>query len=343
MVLYEFGARLEMRDLPRPKAGPGEVLIKVRACGVCGTDLKMRAGKLKLKPSLPHVMGHEPAGEICEIGQGVRNLELGDRVAVYFYQSWHKCKTCDEGFETSCAHQKGQIGFSTNGAFAEYLVVPAENVGKLADHVSYSHGAIIADAIATTLQALRDCARLKRGETVLIVGIGGLGLHAIQIAKLLGARVIAVDTEDKKLDLARKYGADHVVNARSPDILESVRTACKYDGPDVALDLVGNADSIQLCILAAKAGARVVLVGYDPAAKVLIEPFSLVARQLVISGSRAASLQTFRDAVELINEEKIKPVVTNRFPAVRVNEALETLHAGKVSGRAVIEWGELQY
>lgn len=336
MVLRHFGFPLCLEEIEKPKPGPGEVVIRVQACGVCRTDLKIISGKMPIRPALPHILGHEPAGDICELGEGVSGLSIGDRVAVYFYRSCGSCFFCRTGLDTSCENQKGQIGFTAHGAYAEYLLVPATNVARLAPSVSYAEGAIIADAIATTVQGLKKRAQLQAGETVLVVGIGGLGLHAVQVASLMGARVIAVDRDDAKLQLAATLGADLTFNANASDLATTIRSAASGIGVDITVDLVGRTSTTALCIAAARSGGRLLVLGYDTSCTVEVPSAELVIRQLSLIGSRATTLGSFREAVSLVNSGQIKPVVTDHFRLEDANKVLEMLGEGKFMGRAVM-------
>lgn len=336
MVLRGFGSPLCLEAIEKPRPGPGEVLVRVKACGVCRTDLKIAAGKLPIRPHLPHVMGHEAAGEIGELGEGVSGLSVGDRVAVYFYRPCRSCLFCLSGLETSCENQQGQIGFTANGGYAEYLVAPAINVARLAPHVSFAEGAIVADAIATTLQGLKNRVGLRAGETVLVVGCGGLGLHAVQVARLFGAQVIAVDRDPGKLEHATGLGADVTLDAAAGDLVASIRAAANGLGAEVTVDLVGNAGTVALCTAAARSGGRLLLLGYDSAATVAVASADIVIRQLSLVGSRAATLQSFREAVDLVNRGLIKPVVTDHFRLEEANDVLERLDRGAFVGRAVM-------
>ena len=263
-------------------------------------------------------------------------MEVGDRVAVYFYQPCRSCYFCVSGLETSCENQKGQIGFTSHGAYAEYLCAPAINVAKLAPQVSFAEGAIIADAIATTVQGLKNRANLRAHEAVLVVGTGGLGLHAIQVAKLCGAAVIAVDEEERKLGLAKSVGADLAFNVRDKNLVAKVRAATDGLGVHVAVDLVGRRSTAAICIAAARSGGRLLVLGYDTDGFIEVPSAQLVIRQLSLIGSRATTLQSFREAVDLVNRGLIRPIVTDHFQLEQANDVLERLGTSGFDGRAVL-------
>src|SRR5512133_3279422 len=216
MRLEQYDGPLVLRDLPTPEPGPGEVLVKVAACGVCRTDVKILRGEIPPPiVNLPHTPGHEPAGVIAAVGPGVEDVQVGDRVVVYFYINCGHCEMCRKNRGNICFEIR-RLGFELPGAYAEYLLVPAGHVIPIGD-LDFVQTAILPDAVAVPYHAIRHQARVEPGQDVLIVGVGGLGVHAIQIAKLEGARVIAVDVDEERLELARQLGADEVVNARDGD------------------------------------------------------------------------------------------------------------------------------
>lgn len=340
MVLRAFGGPLELMELADPPSpGPGQVVVRVRACGVCYTDLKILHGRLPsaILPSLPHILGHEPAGEVVAVGEGVSGVAPGDRVAVYFYLPCGRCRFCRTGEETLCERVR-QFGFNLPGGMAQYMVVPDTHVARLADHVPFEQGAIIADAVATPVHGLRNRAGLRMGETVLVVGSGGLGLHAIQAARLGGARVLAVDRVPEKLELARQAGADEVFLTSRPHLEQALREA-SGGGVDLAVDFVGRPESLRLAVGALRRGGRLLMVGYLPDTELAVPTGEVVLRQLTILGVRAAPLQSFRETVQLVNEGRLRPMVTDRFDLEQANEALRRLEQGSLLGRAVLHVG----
>lgn len=335
MVLREFGSPLHLDEVAKPVPSAGEVVVRVRACGVCYTDVKVLNGMLGAV-TLPRIPGHEPAGEVSELGEGVGHVAVGDRVAVHFYVPCKACFFCRKGLETSCESLVAQLGFTADGAYAQYVKVPAENVARLDDAIPFEEGAVVADAIATTVQGLRDRVGVQMGETVLIVGAGGLGLHAIQVARLGGANVIAVDRATEKLELARKVGADVTIDAVTEDAETRVMAETGMRGVDVAVDLVGSQSAGQTCFRSLRSGGRMLVLGYRPGVDLPVPATDLVAKQLSIIGSRAASIQTFKETVKLVNDGRIKPIVTRRFPLEEANAALEHLQGNDVLGRGVL-------
>lgn len=261
-VLNHYDAPLTIQEVDMPAPGPEEVLVRVRACGLCGTDLKIASGKFPNVP-LPHIPGHEVAGEVYKIGEKVSGFHAGDRVAVYFYWTCGQCRYCRSGQDSLCTRPKGQVGFHLNGGLAEFLKVPASNVLPIGDLLSFPQAAVLADAVATPYQALVDKARLQRDEVLVIVGAGGLGLHGVQIAKALGARVIIVDIDDRHLEKAAEVGADILLHSGRDRITDSIRKETGGEGADVVMDLVGLPETLDRELEWLRPAGRFLVVGYS--------------------------------------------------------------------------------
>jgi len=228
LVLKQPGGPLLLEDVPRPQPGPAEVLVRVRACGLGLTLVWNRQGRGSGEggagDKLPRIIGHEIAGDVVECGFDVQNFRPGDRVTVYYYLTCGDCRWCNVGREDLCDHHAGYVGRQIDGGLAEYVRLPARNLCHIPDAVNYMDAAVTADAVATPVHVLRERAQVKSPETVLIVGAGGgVGIHMVQMARVLGARVIAVDISAEKLALAREMGADEVINSRQVDFAAEAR------------------------------------------------------------------------------------------------------------------------
>jgi len=232
-VVPELGAKLEVREVPVPEPGPGQVLIRMQTSGLCHTDIHAAAGDWPVKPNPPFTPGHEGVGIIEATGPGASLHKAGDRVAiVWLGKACGHCSYCIDGWETLCESQENS-GYSVDGAWAEYAVAFDSHVITVPEAVSSFDAAPLACAGVTTFKAVK-VSRIQPGDTAVIFGVGGLGHLALQYAREFGARVIAVDIEDSKLDLARRLGADYVVNARTTDPVEAIRD---LGGADVAISL----------------------------------------------------------------------------------------------------------
>lgn len=336
MLLKEYKKPLEPVEIEVPPLGPSEVLVRVRACGVCGTDVKIRDGQIPAPiVTLPHVPGHEIAGEVAAVGEKVTEFQAGDRVVVYLYITCGECVHCRSGRENLCLNLK-RVGFEVRGGFAEYVVVPARQLLRISENVSYEEAAVLTDAVVVPYHAIRQQAKIQVGDTVLIVGIGGLGIHAVQIAKLAGARVIAADVVDEKLAMAEELGADHVINPLTCDPVKEVRELTDGIGVDAVIENVGSPESLAWTLPATKNGGKLVLVGYAPGKPFLCNSMDMHYHEWEIIGSRLSTKQDLADVVQLLNRGLIKPWVTKTFPLTEVNEALEQLAQNAVFGRAVL-------
>ncbi|MCX6001548.1 MAG: alcohol dehydrogenase catalytic domain-containing protein [Chloroflexi bacterium] len=200
-VLKQYGSPLTVEEVDDPVLSPNDVMVRVKACSLCGSDLKIASGKFP-GTTLPHIPGHEIAGEVYKVGDQVTKLSAGDNVVVYFYVTCGVCRYCKSGNDSLCENLRGHIGFNVNGGMAEFLSVPSSCLIPFGSSISFTHAALMPDAIATSYHALRTQGKLKKGEVAVVIGIGGLGLHAVQIAKALGATVIAVDIDDHHLEKA---------------------------------------------------------------------------------------------------------------------------------------------
>ena len=334
VVLEEFGKPLVLKEVDEPKILPYEALVRVRDCGVCGTDLKIKLGKLGGGP-LPMIMGHEAAGEVVEVGQEVKDFRPGDRVVVNFYITCGRCRYCNQGRDTMCDRVR-QHGFHVDGGYAEYMKTPAVNLVKVPDHVPLEQACILGDAIATSYHAITKRADIHPGTTVALIGTGGVGLHSLQIAKLAGAWTIAVDINDDRLALAKSLGADATVDAREGDFHKEVRRLTDGEGVDVVIEFAANADTLESSLLSLRKTGRLVFVGYVPGLPMSLFPRDLTGSELELVGSRANTTQELRETMNLVAQGLVRPIIDRTFPLEEVEEAHELLHDGKIIGRAVL-------
>ena len=337
MVLEQFGHPLGWQEVPEPAIGDGEVLLRVMANGLCATDLKIADG-LVPTVSLPHIPGHEVAGEVAAVGAAVPGLQPGDHITVYPTESCGFCDYCRRGRENCCATAP-RTGFELNGGFAEYMRVAGRNAVKIAPSVPWAAAAIIPDALASVYHALTARARVQAGETVLIVGIGGLGIHAIQIAHLLGARVIAADIDGDKLNGAAEFGPAALINSRQQDLPQQVRELTDGWGADVVVETVGgNAVAAVLpeSIASLRLGGRLAVLGYNYGIPLAVDTADLIYGQWSILGSRASTLQDVVEVARLVEQGRIKPVVSEQYPLQQAEQALARLRENPPLGRIVL-------
>ncbi len=337
MVLRDFKSDLVMENINMPKLGPHDVLVKVKACGICRTDVKIKNGLMDSRViKLPHIMGHEIAGIVEEAGENAVNVKTGQRVVVYFYQTCQSCRHCIEGRENLCGSIK-RAGFEYDGGFAEYVKVPENNVVLLENGISFEEAAVLPCAVATPYHAIKKLSNLQPGETVLIVGVGGLGVHAIQIAKALGGRVIACDLVENRLEAALKYGADVALNAGSDELAGQIKKITDGYGADICLDLVGSPKSFDWALNATRNGGRYCLVGYAPKQPLTIDSVPYHQNEWQLIGCRASTKQDLMDVVSLTSRGLIKSVIDEVYPLEDVNIGLANLEQGKILGRGVLK------
>lgn len=336
MLLREFKRPLESVELEVPSLGPRDALVRVRACGVCRTDIKIRDGEIPAPIiTLPHVPGHEAAGEVVAVGEEVVDCKPGDRVAVYLYVNCGDCEPCLTGRGNLCPNLR-RVGFELQGAFAEYLAVPARQLLHIGDDMPFEQAAVLTDAVVVPYHALRHQAKVGVGDTVLIVGVGGLGIHAVQIAHAAGTRVIAADIAEDRLALAAQLGADHVIHTPSVDPLAAVREITGRFGVDAVIENVGAPETLVWSLPALRKGGKMIIVGYTPGRPFPVDSMAMHYNEWEILGSRLATKQGLADVIELVDRGLVKPWVTRTFPLVGVNEALDELARDAVLGRAVL-------
>ncbi|MGE5594135.1 MAG: alcohol dehydrogenase catalytic domain-containing protein [Betaproteobacteria bacterium] len=336
MRLKEIGQPLCLEEVKRPECGPDEVLVAVRAAGVCGTDLKIQAGKIPVK-RLPLTLGHEFSGVLVDKGPRVQDFKVGDEVLVSFYVPCNHCKWCLSGRHTICENLKGRLGFETDGGLADFVAVPEGCLIRKPSSLSFAEAAIISDAVATPYHALRKRAAVAEGDrTVVVGGGGGLGLHAIQIAKALRNVVIGVDTKPEKLGLMKQYGADEVIDAREErEWGAKVVQMTGGIGADNVIEFVSSVETVTNSINALRKGGKLVLVAYS--AELRVDSLKAVLGELDIIGSRAAPKRDIEECLELVTRGSVKPVVGEILRFEDANRALSMLREGTVNGRVVLE------
>ncbi|MFL5293667.1 MAG: alcohol dehydrogenase catalytic domain-containing protein [Myxococcales bacterium] len=342
MVLRELGGAVRLETVPVPALPPDGALVRVRATGVGLTVVIMTANP-GVVTSFPRIPGHEIAGEVVEVGSLVRNVKKGDRVACHFYLTCHACSYCRSGRETLCRNFGGYLGMAVDGGYAELVSVPALNLCKIPDGVSDLEAAVATDALATPLHACREEARIGPGDRVLVVGAGGgVGIHAVQVAKLCGGWVLGADVTDEKLEMVKSVGGDSVVDARRGDLAKLTLEQTSGQGVDAAIDFVASAETLEACIRALAPGGRLVIVGNRPQAvfkkdpAFRVDPGLMLRKMLEIHGSRYVSLAELATTLELLRTKRLKAVVTRTFPLEEAETAHQLLRDNAVVGRAAL-------
>jgi len=340
-VLEEFGADLALRQRAVPEPGPDEVLVRVRAAGVCATDLEIQDGRIDTV-RCPHVPGHETAGEIAALGAGVggrgvagSGLDVGDAVVVGLDVTCGRCRACQAGRTNLCTALV-RLGFEADGGLEEYLVAPARNVVRFdPGRLPFEQAAIIPDAVACMYRAIVTVGQVRAGDRVCLLGIGGLGFQGLQLAKLCGAQVLCTSRHATKLAQARALGADHTVDTSRQDLLGAVHDATGGELCDVVVDNIGSRSSVQTAIDICRPGGCVVLVGHVAESfEASFRPMTSLEKRIV--GVRGSTRRDLEETVRLAQRGAITPFVSDVYHLPQANQALADLRAGKPSGRIVV-------
>lgn len=337
--LVQPGQPLDIQELPVPEPEPGEVVVQVHACGLCGTDIHLAVeGSLPVERT-PITLGHEAAGVVAHAGKNAAGVREGDRVAMFPAASCGSCRPCHGGRASLCDHSK-VYGMARDGALAHYVAVPAESLIPLPSDVAFDIGAVVTDGVATPFHALRGRGQLRAGETVGVVGCGGLGTHAIQLARMMGAAfVVAIDTDPHARERALRLGADLALDPKQDDVPRAVRKAVP-GGLDLTLECVGSAHTVQLALKCVAKRGRAVIVGVGTDRAQLPPLAMFVGKEQAVLGSFGMDRADIEDLYRLIASERLdlSGSISARYGLEQANEALSHL-ARKDDGvvRVVVE------
>lgn len=315
-----------LEEIPVPRPGLGEVLIQVRACGLCGSDLHILKGETTTGMT-PITLGHEAAGVVADLGPGVDGWRVGDRVAVNCVQSCGQCPTCRLGRDSICLNRR-LIGIHADGALGGLVKVKARSLVALPPEMSFEEGAIITDAVATPYHALVARAGLKSGQTVAVFGLGGLGAHAVKLARLMGAAwIIAVDITPSVLKRASAFGADETVNASREDPVAVIKELTSGRGVEVALECVGSGRTVSQAVQSTAVGGRTVVVGLSPDRLELGEITPFVRSEVSVMGSSAFETKEIEQLIGLVVSGRLdlSGSITDTLPLEEVNQGLKRL------------------
>ncbi|HET7322197.1 MAG TPA: zinc-binding dehydrogenase [Longimicrobiaceae bacterium] len=325
---------VRIEEVPRPAPGPGELLIEVRAAAMNHLDLWVRRG-LPIETTMPHVGGSDVAGVVAEVGEGVVGWEEGERVVVNPTLSCGRCEWCARG-ETPLCDRFRIIGEHTNGGFTELLAVPAGNVHRIPDSLSFTDAAAIPVSYQTAWRALIHRARVRAGEDVLVLGAsGGTATAAVQIAKLAGARVFAVTSGEERVATVRDLGADVVYDRTREDFSRAVHRDTGKRGVDVVVENVGEA-TWQGSLRALARNGRLVTYGATTGSVGNTDLQLLFWKQLQIIGSTMATRAEFEEVLRVVARGDLRPVIDSVLPLEKAREAHERLEAGDHFGKIVL-------
>lgn len=332
--LTQIHQPLELQEIPVPEIGDKDILVKVKAAGICHSDAHYRAG-LSAVGFLPITLGHEVAGVVEKAGKNVTNVKVGNRVALHYLVTCGECYYCNSGNEQFCKHAK-MLGHHIDGGYAEYIAVPSKNAVILPDVIPFEQGATLMCASATSFHALVK-SRIKAGDTVAVFGVGGLGQSAIQLAKAFGAlKVFAIDVNEEKLALAKQHGAIPI-NGKTEEVVKTIKSQTNGNGVDVAIEMIGLAQTQRQAIESAGVMGRVVFVGLSNKPIEVNTYSDILGNEVELIGSNDHHLQELPKLLEFVKDGQLdtSKVVSKTIPldADAINAALDELETFK--GKAI--------
>jgi len=329
---YEPEVPWKLEEIPTPTIGDEDVLVKIKASGICGTDLHYKHGRME-PGKIPITLGHEIAGIVEEIGNQVSDVKLGERVCVHYIISCGECVHCSQGNDNRCRNRRS-IGHHVNGGFAEYISIPAGNALKLPEEMPFEQGAIVGCAVSTAFHALR-VGEFQPGDSVAVFGLGGVGMHVVAWARALGAsKIVGVDVAGFKLRLAKEFGADFTINAAEQDPVKEIRYLTDGWGVDVSLEVAGTEKTMEYAILSA-CGNSPYASGSVVSVAAQFQPIQIVGMRTLREGALRKSGDHTRDdlrrVIDLVRAKRIdlSKSITHRFPFDKLNQGIELLEERK--------------
>ena len=329
-VVFQGERRLEIKEFPDPQPGPGEVVVKMGASGICGSDLHPYRGA---QPRT-NISGHEPCGSVAALGPGVVGARVGDRAMVHHYSGCMRCKYCRTGYYQLCVEGHKTYGLGSHGGNADYLLIPAECLVPLPDELSYADGAAIACGTGTAYMAVKRLDVSGR-DTLAVYGQGPVGLSATLLAKAMGARVIAVDVSEARLELAKGLGADVVISPKDGDPVRAIRELTHGEGADATLDCTGNATARAQTVRSARVFGRACFVGEG--GTVSLEPSpDIIHRHLTLYGSWTFPTVGLEECARFVVDRgvNLEKLITHRFRLDQAEEAFRLFDQG-ATGKCV--------
>ena len=323
----ELGMTIE--NIPVPGVGPDQILVKVAACGVCHTDLHYIEHGVPTFKKPPIVLGHEASGIVKEIGPEVTNVTVGQRVLIPAVLTCGKCRFCRMGRENICSDMK-MLGNHFDGAYAEFVAVPAKDVLNLPEGIPLEDASIIADALSTPYHAVKNRAKVRPGDTVVVFGCGGVGINAVQFATVAGGYVIAVDVNDRKLQWATEFGAAQTINASSVENVSKEIKKLTDGGADIAIGVIGNPRTIEQAFESVRIGGRLCVVGYTQE-KISIVAGKIMFKELEIVGSLGCPPGEYVPLIRMVEQGRIdvSRLVTHRFELDQIQGAFDVMKKGE--------------
>jgi 6-hydroxycyclohex-1-ene-1-carbonyl-CoA dehydrogenase len=328
-VFREAGKPLTIEEIATPAPGPGEALVRVAGCGMCHTDLHYMDHGVKPFKTPPLVLGHEIAGTVAAVGAGVTGRAPGDRVVIPSVFGCGRCEFCRHGRENLCVEMV-MLGNNIDGGYAEYVVVPARELVPVPDSLPLEKACVVADALSTPFHAVRNRARVRPGETVAVVGCGGVGLNVVQCAAAAGGRVVALDLNDARLAIATRLGAFATLNPGTVERPDKKVRELTGGGAEVVFEAIGNPKTMELGFSLLRKGGRMCVIGYTH------EPMTLSAARLMyyeleVMGSLGCGAGEYPDILALVAAGRLTldPIVSGTIPLANINEGFDRLRRGE--------------
>jgi D-arabinose 1-dehydrogenase-like Zn-dependent alcohol dehydrogenase len=337
MAITEYGAPLERIEVPEPQLRSGHALIEVLTCGVCFSDVKTAHGQMPFSKELklPHLPGHEICGQVLDTDPPGA-LEPGTNVVVYHVWPCQGCSRCRAGEDNLCVNPQAWVGFTHSGGFQDRLLVPLDRVVAVPDSIDPIRAAPMTCALGTAYRATVTRGGVAAGSRVVVIGLGGVGIHALQIARAAGALAVGLDTSQQAVNVARGLGLD-ARRADDPDTHSQLVAESGGEGVDVVIDTVGYESTVQLANRLVRPGGRIVAVGYSPTVKFSLPSPRFVLEEIQLLGSRYVKLDELERAIMLVADGRVEIVVDSVKPLEAANEAFDSLEAGDVVGRVVLD------
>jgi len=323
---YSPNIPLEVEEVPVPEVGPEDILVEVKACGVCGSDVHIVKGET-FTGKTPITLGHEGSGVVASVGEAISDFEVGDRVVINCVTTCGNCFNCQRGRDSICLNRK-LTGIHLDGALAQFIKVKPRNLINLPHSIDFEQGSLTTDAVATPYHALKAHAKLQSAESIAIFGIGGLGFHAVKLARLMGATpIIAIDISEAALERARYAGADIVIDAQKEDPPSVIREQTGQFGVDVALECVGHTETVYWASESVATGGRVVIAGLGPEILQLKGITEFVRSEINLMGSSAFEIKEIKEILSLMSSGRLdlSSSITKTISLEQINEALAEL------------------
>ena len=336
-VVFLGNRQAVVKDFPQPEPGFGEVLVRMQATGICGSDLHVyRRGAEHFAGRPDRIPGHEPSGVVEAIGEGVSRVKISDRVCINHYRGCGYCKQCAAGYFQWCREARG-YGGPIDGSHADFVLADERNCVPLSQSVSFADGAFIACAGGTAYSAMRKL-DVSGNAIIAIFGLGPVGLSGVLLAKAMGGYVIGVDVINARVELAQRIGADVAINAEKEDALNAIRDIAGSDGCDLAFEASGSSQGRLNAVKCLRRGGKAAFVGIGNNEPV-INPTEFIGRELTLMGSFVLPLQQSYDLVNFLERRKLSfaPIVTHRFAITDGEEAYQTADASR-TGKVVFTW-----